>query len=425
MAAATGAVGLEAREERWAVHAQATFVVQAHPGFKSPYQGTNSLDPEALGAETSDMTFYAGVRPWRGGEIWINPEIDQGFGLSDTLGVAAFPSGEAYKVGKSAPYLRLQRLFLRQTWDLGGERSPVAPDINVLGGAHTRDRVVLTLGKFSVVDVFDTNGLAHDPRSDFLNWALIDTATFDYAADAWGYTVGAALEVYKGDWVWRAGLFDLSEVPNSATLDPDFSQFQAILEAERGISVNGRPGRVRLTGFLNRGRMGSYVDALTLAEATNSTPSTADVRRYRSRGGVGLNLEQALSVNVGLFARAGWAQGNFEPYEFTDVDWTGALDVAFKGARWGRPDDVWGLAAETAAITPLHRAYFAAGGLGILIGDGQLPHYGYEQVVETYYSLPIGRSAHLTGDYQFVLNPAYNRDRGPVSVFALRIHVAG
>ncbi|MDB5461217.1 MAG: putative exported protein of unknown function, partial [Caulobacteraceae bacterium] len=198
------------KDQAFALHVQATATLQYHPAFRSPYRGDQSLDPGARGDETADVTLYAGVRPWRGAELWINPEIDQGFGLSNTLGVAGYPSGEAYKVGDRQPYLKLPRLFLRQTVDLGGGRAATEADLNVLGGSHSADRLVLTVGKFGVPDIFDANSYAHDPRQDFLNWSLIDTGSFDYAADAWGFTYGAAAEWYRGGWTLRAGLFDLS-----------------------------------------------------------------------------------------------------------------------------------------------------------------------------------------------------------------------
>ncbi|HZL00116.1 MAG TPA: carbohydrate porin, partial [Caulobacteraceae bacterium] len=262
-----------ASDQTFAVHAQSTFVYQANDSFNSPYDGANSLWPHANGRETWDVTLFAGARPWKGAEIWINPEIDQGFGLSGTLGLAGFSSGEAYKVGAIDPYVRLQRVFLRQTIDLSGASSKVDPDLNVLGGSQTDNRLVVTVGKFAVTDVFDSNKFAHDPKHDFLNWALIDTGAFDYAADAWGYTVGAAVEWYQGDWTLRAGGFDLSDIPNSPRLDPNFGQFQLVGEAERRFKLAGQDGSLKLTGFLSRGRMGLYADALALAAATRTTPS--------------------------------------------------------------------------------------------------------------------------------------------------------
>ena len=406
----------------WALHGQATLTEQVHPAFTSPYVGPNSLNPSTNGRETFDATLYAGVHPWTGGEIWINPEIDQGFGLSDTLGVAGFPSGEAYKVGKADPYLRLPRLFLRQTIDLGGQRQTVDGDLNQFAGARTADRLVFTIGKFAVTDVFDTNSFAHDPKNDFLNWSLIDTGTFDYAANAWGYTVGAAAEWYQGPWTLRLGAFALSDVPNSTTIDSSLHEFQLVGEIERRYSLGGRNGAVRVTAFDSRGDMGSFADALALARATGQTPSTALVRHYQGRPGVSLNLEQKLTPELGVFARAGLADGNIEPYEFTDIDRTVAVGLSLGGGGWGRKDDTVGLAGVINQITKVHQDYLAAGGIGILVGDGQLPHPGPEQILETYYSVKLNRYARLSIDYQFIDNPAYNRDRGPVSVFGVRLH---
>jgi high affinity Mn2+ porin len=410
-----------APDQTYAIHAQSTFIYQGVTSFPSPYVGHNSLKPSQA-RETFDATLYAGVRPWRGAEIWINPEIDQGFGLDGTLGVAGFPSGEAYKVGKDAPYRRLQRFFLRQTVDLGGESQKVDPDQNQLGGSQTANRLVLWVGRFSVTDVFDTNKYAHDPRSDFLNWALIDTGSFDYAADAWGYTYGVAGEWYQGRWTLRAGAFDLSIVPNSAELDPTFGQDQYVGEIEERHTIGGQDGRLMLTGFLTRGRMGDFADAIELSEQTGQPADTAAVRRYQSRTGLSLDLEQSLRDDLGLFVRAGIADGTVEPYEFSDIDQTLSGGLSLSGKRWGRADDTVGLAGILDGISKIHQQYLADGGLGILIGDGKLPHPGPEEIVETYYKIALTTHAALSFDAQLVGNPAYNRDRGPAPIFAARLH---
>ncbi len=406
----------------FAVHGQTTIIDQANLAFHSPYEGANSLPAIAEGRETADISLYVGIRPWRGGELWFDPEFDQGFGLHNTLGVAGFPNGEGAKVGRPNFYFRLPRLFLRQTIDLGGAKQPTDPDFNQLGGATTQDRLVLTVGKFNVTDVFDTNTYAHDPKHDFLNWALIDAGTFDYAADAWGYTVGAAGEWYVGDWTWRLGVFDLSIVPNAEKLDPHFSQFQAVGEIERRFKLAGHDGAARVTGFLSRGRMGTFADAIALGQATHTTPDTAAVRRYRSRGGVSLSLQQDLGRGWGLFARAGTSSGSVEPYEYADIDRTVSAGVSLKGQGWGRKDDTVALAGVVNQISAIHQAYLAGGGLGILVGDGRLPHPGTENILEAYYDIAITKAVHLSVDYQFIDNPAYNTDRGPVSVFAGRLH---
>lgn len=407
-------------EDIWAVHGQTTFVEQYAAPFRAPYSGPNSLAANS-GRETWDATAFVGLRLWKGAEAWVNPEIDQGFGLSKTLGVAGFTSGEAYKQGADYPYTRVHRAFIRQTIDLGGETQKIDAGINQFAAEQTADRLVFTIGKFSVADIFDTNKYAHDPRSDFLNWSIIGAGTFDYAAEAWGYSLGGTAEWYQGAWTLRGGVFDMSIVPNSTMLDPQFGQFQWIGEIEHRHEVWGQPGKVAVTGFLSRGRMGSYQDAIQLAQLTGGPADIAAVRQYRSRGGVSVNLEQQIVPDVGLFARAGIANGDIEPYEFTDIDRTVSVGLSVNGKRWGRPGDTFGIAGVVNGISKNHEAFLNAGGLGILVGDGQLPHPSPEQILETYYSFPMS-FCRVTLDYQFIVNPAYNRDRGPVSVFATRLH---
>jgi high affinity Mn2+ porin len=404
----------------WAVHGQTTYLIQTDPNFPSPYVGPHSLIP-GQSRETWDATFYLGLRLWAGAELWIDPEIDQGFGLSDTLGIAGFPSGEAYKIGDSYPYARLPRYFIRDTIVLGGKIEKVEAGANQLEGTQTEDRLVLTLGKFAVTDVFDTNKYAHDPRADWMNWALVDTGSFDYAADAWGYTYGAALEWYQGPWTLRAGVFDLSIEPNSEVLDPDFSQYQMVAELEHRHELWGEPGKLAVTGFVSRARMGTYAAAVALAEATGQPAEMAPVREYRSRPGIGFNAEQQVTPELGLFARAGLVDGEVEAYDFTDIDRTFAAGFVLKGKDWGRPDDVVGLAGVINMISGVHAEFFNAGGLGILVGDGTLPNPGPEEILEAYYGFPIAKMT-ATLDYQFVNNPGYNEDRGPVSVLGARLH---
>lgn len=415
--------GVRATEEpeTYAVHGQFTFTEQQTSGFNAPYAGPNSLSPHA-NAETVDATLFLGRRLWPGSEIWIGPEIDQGFGLDDTLGVAGFPSGEAYKVGEYHPYLRWQRMFVRQTLNLDERREWADPAQLQLGGTRSPNRLVLTVGKISVADIFDNNQYAHDTKNDFLNWTAIDTGTFDYAADAWGYTAGAALEWYLPAWALRFGVFDLSNVPNSIHLEPGFHEFQYDAELERSFEIAGRPGKLRLTAFDSRGRMGLLNQAVDLAAGTGMPVDIAAVRSYRDRLGAGLDLEQQLAADLGTFARIGKAAGNVETYEFTDIDRSVSTGLSLQGTRWGRHDDTVGLAAMLNRISADRERYLNAGGLGILVGDGKLPSPGPEKILETYYEFAVLPFAQLTFDYQYIGNPAYNTQRGPVSVFALRMH---
>jgi high affinity Mn2+ porin len=409
-------------------HGQATFSAQTYPAFRAPYDGTNNSLPHiARPREIFDTTLYAGLRLWQGAEFWFVPEIDQGFGFAQTHGVAGFTSAEAYKAGFNYPYARIPRAFIRQTIDLGGKSEKVEADISQFAGTQTENRLVLTVGKFAVVDIFDTNKYANNPKLDFLNWSHVQTGTFDYAADGWGYTYGAAAEWYQGRWTLRGGFFDLSKTPTGGMspdgidLDSSFHQFQLVGEFEERHELWGQPGKLKITGFLSRGRAGDFADAIALAQVTGQPADVNAVRVYRSRPGVSINLEQQVSKYVGVFARAGWADGNVEPWDFSDIDRTLTAGVSLSGTQWGRPNDTVGIAATVNRISTIHQEFLNAGGLGILIGDGQLPNSGQEKILETYYSLALS-SWRVTFDYQYIANPAYNRDRGPVSVIGMRLH---
>jgi high affinity Mn2+ porin len=414
--------------DTFAVHGQATFVEQAHPAFRSPYEGPNSLSGRADAKETFDTTLSIGVKLWKGAEFWANPEIDQGFGFDNTHGVAGFVSAEAYKIGSSTPYARLQRAFLRQTINLGGDTENVDDDFTQFKGTRSTERVVLTAGRFGINDIFDTNRYANNPKTDFLNWSLINAGTFDYAADGWGYNYGAAAEWYTGQWTLRAGVFDLSVSPTGGNspagvaLDPTFQQFSLLGEIERRYDLWGEPGKIKITGFLNRGNAGNFNDAVALAQVTGMSADINAVRTYTSRPGVSLNVEQQVMENLGVFFRAGWADGQIEPWDFADIDRTVSGGVSINGKFWGRPDDTVGIAGVVNGISSDHIAFLNAGGLGILIGDGQLTNYSLEKIFEAYYSYALTPSTRLTFDYQFVDNPGYNADRGPAHVFAVRAH---
>jgi high affinity Mn2+ porin len=404
--------------DRFALHGQTTFIGQYDAPFHSPYSGAHSLEPNQ-GRESWDVMYFVGVKLWQGAEFWVDPEIDQGFGLSNTEGVAGFPSGASFKVGSGVPYSRIQRAFIRQTIDLGGDSEKVPADQNQFAGSNTTDRLVISVGKYSVSDIFDQNKYAQNPRKDFMNWALIDAGTFDYAADAWGYSYGASAEWYEGQWTFRGGIFDLSTQPNSEDLDPHFSQFQWLGEIERRYNLWGHAGKIAVTGFLTRARLGTYEDAIALAQAASGPVDISAVRQYRSRTGLSANLEQEITSDLGVFARAGFANGNIEPDSYTDIDRTLAGGVSLKGTQWGRPDDTFAFAAIVNGISAAHESFLNDGGLGILVGDGQLPRPGLEQIIETYYLFPAFKW-NVTIDYQFIVNPAYNRDRGPVSIIGMR-----
>ncbi len=281
---------------------------------------------------------------------------------------------------------------------------------------------MLTLGKFSVVDVFDTNKYAHDPRNDFFNWSIIDQGAFDYAANSWGYTYGGAAEWYQGVGTVRLGVFDLSKVPNGSNMSSGVGQGQFVGELEARHSLWDQPGKIKLLYWLSWGKLGTYTDAVAQGQATGQTPSTGAVRSFHTKSGVGLNVEQQIADDLGFFVRLSASDGSVEEVDFTDINQSASAGLSLAGRRWGRADDTVGLAAVANRISHQGKLYLEAGGIGGIIGDGQLTNAGPEQIIEAYYRVSLFSGVQLTADYQFINNPAYNRDRGPVSVFGLRAH---
>jgi len=417
-------ISAAARAEQWNVHAQVTNLQQYHGAFPAAYSGAQSLSPNADTAKTFDFTAFVGTRLWKEAALYVNPEIDQGFGLSGTFGVAGYPSGEAYKVGAQRPYGRLQRYFVRQTLNYGGGAVRVDSDQNQLGESVDANRLVLTFGKYSVVDMFDNNAYAHDPKNDFMNWSIIDMGAFDYAADAWGYTRGLAAEYTRPHSTLRAGIFQLSVTPNTTKIEPAFlRQFSPIVEFEKSTSFFGEhPGKIRALAYGDYGYMAPLADATSAVAGTTTPPDVTALRTSKHwKLGGGINVEQELATNVGFFARLSAQNGSYETFDFTEIDRSVSGGFVLNGRLWKRQSDAFGIAYAANTLSTPHKQYLAAGGLGILIGDGNLSYAG-ESVVETYYRVSIGSAYSITGDYQRIHNPAYNAARGPVSVLGLRVH---
>jgi high affinity Mn2+ porin len=403
---------------------QATYVWQGQPAFAAPYSGPNSLDPARGHSYSFSGTAFLGLRPWHGGELYVNPEVVQGIPLSRLLGLGGLTNGENQKSSGPNPVPYLARVFLRQTWDLGGTTDAVESAPNQLAGSVASRRVVLTAGKLSVIDVFDRNDVAADPRTRFLNWALLTYGAYDYAADARGYTWGAALEWIHDDWALRGGRFLVPVQPNGLALDWAAARhFGDQLELEHDHMLAGQPGKLRLLVFRNRARMSRYTDALALATSTGATPDINAVRSgEQTKRGIGLALEQRAGADVSVFARLGRADGRTETYSFAEIDTSVSAGAVIRGTGWRRGDDTVGIAFARNGLSSAHRQYLAAGGLGAFIGDGALA-YRSEQIVEAYYSLAAMKNAFVTLDWQHIVHPAYNADRGPVNVGSVRLHV--
>ena len=408
--------------ERWNAKFQATYIRQAKPGFPASYSGTNSLSPEREYSYSFTSTAYLGLRLLPGTEVYFNPELVQGVPLSGLVGLGGLSNSELQKTAGPKPKVYRARLFVRQTWGLGGERESLSSDQNQLAGSRDSQRIVLTAGNLAVTDMFDVNSYANNPRTQFVNWAFLTHGAYDFAADARGYSRGAALEYYQGDWALRAGRFMQPREPNGLPLDPDLSRhYGDQIELEKGYALYGQPGKARLLLFRNRAVMGSFADAL--ANAGGGVPDTATVRQLRNKRGWGVNLEQSLDENTGVFARIARSDGASEVYAFAEIDSSLSMGAVVKGARWGRALDTFGLAYALHGLSGSHRDYLAAGGLGFFVGDGRL-NYRPESITEAYYSLGLNvlkRSAVSVG-LQYIRNPAYNADRGPVWVGSLRLH---
>ena len=336
------------------------------------------------------------------------------------MGVAGFPNGEITRVGVVAPTPYFARLYYQHTIGFGGEQEKVEDGPNLVAGMRDVDRLTITVGKFSATDIVDDNRYSHDPRSQFLNWSLMYNGAWDYPANVRGYTFGVAFDRNIKDWAFRYAILAEPEEANGAPLDPNFAQANGnVAEIERRYKINDHPGKLRFLTYLNNAHMGDYEEAIAQMPVN---PVIEDTRAYRIKYGFGLNLEQEITENLGMFSRIGWNDGHTESWAFTEIDRTIALGFVLDGACWCRPNDRVGLAGVLNGLSPEHRAYLAAGGLGFIIGDGHL-NYGLEEIVETYYSFAATKNIFVTFDYQEIANPAYNRDRGPVSVASLRVHI--
>ena len=423
--AATKADELTEAPKKFSAHAQTTWVVAKHGSFRSPYVGPNSLLPVHEKAYTWTVTAFLGFRPFANTEIYFNPEMIQSDQFSGLHGLGGFNNNENQKSGQTTPTFYRARLFARQTWNLGGEKIKLESAANQLAGTVDHDRVVLTVGNFSTPDIFDNNMYAHDARTQFLNWTFFTNLASDFAADARGYTWGAALEYYKDNWAFRIGQFTQPKDSNGLYLEHSLTRHGATqIEIERSHELFGQPGKIRLFAFRNHAMMGSFDDALAYQRANGgATPDVANVRRDQNKIGAGLNVEQSVTDNIGVFGRAGFNDGKTETYQFAEADSSVSGGVSIKGALWGREKDTVGIAAAQNGISKAHRSFLAAGGLGPFIGDGQLPNYRSERLLEAYYNVALSSHVSLAADFQRISNPAYNADRGPVNIFAMRLHV--
>jgi len=427
------------QNKNWSIHFQQTVIPQHKLKIDAPYSGDFSLSDSAETQTSLTTTIFIGRRLWKGASVFYNQEMAGGSGLSQARGIAGFTNGECFRIGNPAPALYIARLFVRQDFALSNQRSfnekternskgkvvegeshadPTEDGINSFEGNRASNRFSIAVGKFAISDYFDNNSYAHDPRSQFMNWALMSTGAWDYPANTRGYTWNVVLEYVRERWAVRAGT---SLVPTTAN-GPDLNWQWATnnshtFEIEKSTTFFGKEGKIRALTSYTTTHMGSYDEAIKMPN-----PDIVAVEKNgRTKYTLAINYEQELTKESGMFFRASWNDGNNETWAFTEID--RSISGGFvKDNLFGRKQDRLNIGFVFNGISDPHRQYLAKGGYGFIIGDGKLPNYGLESILEINYNIKVNDWLSVTPDYQFVMNPAYNEDRGPVHAFALRIH---
>ena len=410
--------------EKWNLYYQATSVGQTHPGFFALYSGPLSLVNRFEADASLTSTLFFGYLLTRNTQFYFDGELAGGRGFSGTNGIANFPNGEITRAGTTTPDPYIARLFFTHDFGFGEAREAVESDENQLAGSRPAVRYSVTVGKFSATDFFDDNRYSHDPRTQFMAWGIMYNGAWDYPADVHGYTWGWVHEFHTRHWSARYGSFAEPRVANGLRFDHRiFRDHGDAFEGEADFNPHGHPGAVRFLNYLNHTDSGNYAAAIQLAEETHTTPNVTLTRKPGTlKYGFGLSADQELAKGVGVFGRWGWNDGHTESFAFTAIDRLYEAGVSVNGARWHRPHDVAATALAAAGLSAIHAQYLARGGLDFLIGDGALT-YGHEIVSETYYSAMLFQGLFAAVDLQHVTNPAYNRDRGPVWIASLRIHI--
>ena len=434
----------DSREERWNAYGQFTYIWQRKEPFSAAYKNVkgspNSLVPEKERSFTATATAFLGLRGWKGGDVYFVPEIISGLPLSELRGLGgSIQNGELEKNATVNPTLYVSRFFLRQSWELGGKPDPVGPGPMQLAGSADSHRLVFTVGNLSVIDIFDKNSYAGDVRQQFISMDFLTHAAFDFEADARGYTWGLAAEYYYDSWVLRLGRFVGPRNPNQLQLDFRIMKYYGDnLEIEHKHELRGQPGKISLLYFRNVGNMGRWDDAINAlnsdpgknattctgfnyGSANAAAPDLCWVRKRNTKTGLGVNLEQSLTKDIGVFFRGMKADGQTEVYAYTASDSSVSLGSIIKGTRWGRGRDSVGVGYAQNWLSAAHISYLNMGGIDGFIGDGRIS-YKPEKAFEVYYNVNLNRSWWVSFDFQRVFDPAYNSDRGPVTVYGARMH---
>ena len=412
--------------DRWWISGQANWISQWHPSFRSPYQGVNSLPPQAQDATSRVLTLFTGLRLTGSTELLCDVQESAGHGIGEALGLAGATNLDVVRnpTLSKAPYIA--RLMWHQIIPLSRESATSARTPFSLFSTLPVRRLELRFGKFGMADFFDVNTYGSDSTLQFMNWTVDNSGAYDYAADTRGFTFGAMLEYHDRRWAVRFAEGLMPKVANGIHLDADVGRARAEnAEFElHGTVIRHQEGIIRFLSFVNHANMGSYREAIDnfLAGKTTRPEITAHPLKTTIKYGFGVNFEQPLNGWMGVFGRWGRNEGQHESFAYTEVDETAEIGIGASGKRWRRKFDRAGLVFVTNGISRDHQQYLALGGLGFLLGDGRL-NYGRENIIETYYTLHMWRGIYPSFGLQHINNPGYNRDRGPVIVPTLRLHL--
>jgi hypothetical protein len=411
---------------RWWIAGQMNFIFQAHPDFQAKYSGPNSFHSNYEKATSRLMTLYTGFQVTDRTDLLMDVESAGGRGLSDALGIAGFTNLDVVRNPSlgSKPYLA--RILLNHTISMSKGETDADRTILSLARKVPVRRVEFWIGKFSTVDFFDVNTYEADSHLQFLNWTVDNNGAYDYAADTRGYTVGAVVQYQDRNWALRFGEVLMPQVANGMDLEYNLRRARAEnveLEFRRSL-VRKRSGAVRFLSYVNHANMGVYRQAIEQFRAgeTEVPDITAHPRWTKIKYGFGVNWEQEIADSVALFGRYGWNNGKTESFAYTEVDNTVSFGVRVRGLRGSRPQDRTAAAFVSNWISTVHQEYLALGGQGFLLGDGGLNH-GRENIIESYHRAHLGHGIYIGPDVQYIVNPGYNRDRGPVVAPGFRVHV--
>jgi len=408
------------------ISGQINFIFQTHLPFYAKYTGPNSLQPDYEKATSRVLTLYTGYKFNGSTEALVDIEEAGGQGLSQALGVAGFPNLDVVRnpTLSQSPYVA--RAMFHGVVALSKDRIEADPGPLSTFSELPARRLELRMGKFGLVDFFDVNSVGSDSHMQFMNWAIDQNGAYDFAADTRGYTWGAILEFQDRKWGFRFAEALMPTVANGINMQWNLRRARGEsyeFELHRGI-LPKKDGMVRLLAYTNYANMGIYRVAIDqYLEGKVAKPDiTNHPLQTTLKYGFGVNLEQALTPNVTAYGRFGWNNGKTESFAYTEIDQSFAGGVFLNGRKWGRAQDRFGIAAASNAISGDHREYLALGGLGFILGDGAL-NYGRENILESYYTIHLWKGLYVAPDVQYIVNPAYNRDRGPVVVPGFRLHI--